>query len=86
MVKDVIMAASADNGRTWHFGAVDNGAGDQYFPWLRTDTATNTVNIAYYSTQADTAGHRPQVLLRQIRPGTATPDPPGARESHRARG
>src|SRR5581483_361610 len=62
---------------TWHMANVDNGPGDQYFPWIRTETASNTVNIAYYSTQADSARHRPQVLLRQIAPGAATPDPPG---------
>jgi hypothetical protein len=73
----IVMAASADNGNTWHFGAVDKGAGDQYFPAIRTDTNTNIVNIAYYSTQADSARHRPRVLLRQIAPGALTPDPVG---------
>ena len=70
----IVMAASADRGATWKFAAVDNGRGDQYFPALSTDS-TNTINIAYYSSRADSSAHRAQVMLRQIPPGAATPDP-----------
>lgn len=74
---DVILAASNDNGATWHSGSVDTATGDQYFPAIATDAATNNVNIAYYSTTGDAMNHRAKVVLRQIRPGPATPDPPG---------
>jgi hypothetical protein len=72
---DVILAASKDNGQTWQFGNVDVSAGDQYFPWIVTDTSTNIVNIAYYSTVGDKMNHRGKVLLTQILPGPLTPDP-----------
>jgi len=75
---DVILAASNDNGVTWHSGSVDTATGDQYFPAIATDTATNVVNIVYYSTAGDAMNHRAKVVLRQIPPGSATPDPPGA--------
>jgi len=75
---DLVMAASADNGHTWQFADVDTGAQDQFQAWIATDTSNQTVNIAYYSSQADTFQHRPQVMLRQIPPGPATPDPVGA--------
>jgi hypothetical protein len=69
----ISLAASNNNGRTWSFAPVDTGVGDQYFPWIRTDPG-NTVNIVYYSTQADSGKHRAQVLMRQIPPGPRTPD------------
>ena len=74
---DIRLAVSINNGTSWTFGSVDTGDGDQYFPAIRTDTS-NLVNIAYMSAQADTGlNHRPQVVLRQIAPGPATPDPVG---------
>lgn len=69
----IAMAASTDNGSTWKFGMVEKSAGDQYFPWIRTDS-TNTVNIVYYSAGDDAGDHRAKVILRQIAPGAATPD------------
>jgi hypothetical protein len=72
---DVMLAASNDNGTTWHFEAVDTAAGDQYMPAIFTDPSTNIINIAYYSTQGDKPNHRPRVLFRQILPGPKTPDP-----------
>jgi hypothetical protein len=72
---DVVLAASNDNGATWHFEAVDASAGDQYMPAIFTDPSTNIINIAYYSTQGDKLNHRPRVLFRQILPGPKTPDP-----------
>lgn len=73
---DIRLAASANNGNTWNFGSVDTGAGDQYFPAIRTDSS-NTVNIAYMSAEADPMRHRARVILRQIAPGPATPDATG---------
>jgi hypothetical protein len=78
---DVSLAASNNNGRTWSFGNVDVKAGDQYFPWVVTDVFTNIVNVAYYSTTGDSMNHRPKVLLVQIAPGPATPDPVGATQT-----
>lgn len=75
---DLVMAASADNGQTWVTGVVDTGPQDQYQAALSVDPATNVVNIAYYSSQTDPLQHKAQVLLRQIPPGAATPDPVGA--------
>ena len=57
---------------------MDTGAQDQFQPWIGTDTATNIVNIVYYSSQADAFQHRSKVVLRQISPGNSTPDPVGA--------
>jgi len=74
---DISLAASNNNGATWQFGTVDNGSGDQYFPAIVTDPATNIVNIAYYSTTGDVLNHRAKVVLRQIPPGPQTPDPVG---------
>jgi hypothetical protein len=71
----IVMAGSNNNGASWKFGAVDTGPGDQYFPWIRTDS-TNTLNIVYYSSRNDPSVHRAQVMLRQIAPGAVTPDPP----------
>ncbi len=74
---DIRLAASANNGTSWSFGSVDTGTGDQYFPAIRTDSA-NTVNIAYMSAEGDAMKHRAQVILRQIAPGSSTPDAVGA--------
>jgi hypothetical protein len=72
---DLVMAASNDNGQTWHFANVDVGPQDQFQPAVSADPSTNIVNIAYYSSQADPFQHRAKVLLRQILPGASTPDP-----------
>lgn len=74
---DIRLAASNNNGMSWTFGTVDDGNGDQYFPAIRADNF-GTVNIAYMSAQGDAGmNHRSRVLLRQIRPGPALPDPVG---------
>jgi len=72
---DIALAASNNNGQTWTFGSVDTKAGDQYFPWIVTDVFTNIINVAYYSTTGDSMNHRAKVVLAQIPPGPATPDP-----------
>ncbi len=78
---DISLAASSNNGQSWTFGDADIKAGDQYFPWIVTDASTNIVNVAYYSTTGDSMNHRPKVLLVQIAPGPATPDPVGAAQT-----
>lgn len=74
---DLVMAVSNDNGQTWQFADVDAGPQHQFQASVATDPSNNIVNIAYYSTGADPLQHRPQVLLRQILPGSSTPDPVG---------
>lgn len=76
---DVVMAASNNNGASWsNVTPVNTGDRDQFFPWVKADRATNTVNIVYYSSENDALfKHRVQVLLNQIAPGTAIPNPVG---------
>jgi hypothetical protein len=74
---DLMMAASADNGVTWQMGTVDDAAQDQFQAALSVDGSTNAVNIAYYSSQGDIFQHKLNVVVRQILPGAATPDPLG---------
>lgn len=75
---DLLMAASKDNGQTWSFGDLDTGPQDQLQPWIAADASTNTLNIVYYSSQADTFfQHKLRVMLRQIAPGSSTPDAVG---------
>lgn len=78
---DVVMAASNNNGQSWTLGNVDTKTGDQYFPWVVTDLSTNIVNVAYYSTTGDNMNHRAKVVLAQIAPGSATPDPVSATQT-----
>jgi hypothetical protein len=75
---DLMMAASADNGATWQTGTVDDSAQDQFQAALSVDGSTNAINIAYYSSQSDVFQHKLNVVVRQILPGAATPDPVGA--------
>lgn len=83
---DISLAASNDNGQSWTLGDVDTKVGDQYFPWIATDTFTNIVNVAYYSSADDSMHHRPKVVLVQIAPGPATPDPVGPPQTLTANG
>src|SRR4029077_7445596 len=50
---DIMMAASSDNGQTWHFAALDTSAQDQFQPWIAVDQTTGMVQIAYYTSAAD---------------------------------
>jgi hypothetical protein len=76
---DILMAASNDNGQTWHFAPLDISSQDQFQPWITTDRTTNTLQIGYYTSANDTAfQHRALVALRQIPPGSLTPDVPTA--------
>lgn len=79
MDADIVMAASNDNGQTWHFAALDTSPQDQFQPWIAVDGTSNTIQVGYYTSAADTVfQHRAQVALRQIPPGGATPDAPTA--------
>jgi hypothetical protein len=73
---DVVLAFSTDNGATWSTPqAVESGAGHQFFGTIRNDTSTETINIAYYSTQDDHFLQRAKVRLRQIAPGSTVLEP-----------
>ncbi|HSZ62240.1 MAG TPA: hypothetical protein VK828_10605 [Terriglobales bacterium] len=71
---DVVVASSTDGGKTWSpIAKVSNSPFQQFFSAIATDTSTDTVNIAYYSTENDvTFQTRPQVFLAQIAPGTTS--------------
>ena len=52
---DVVMKASVDDGATWSGPAcVDCGPEHQLSPAIRADRGRNILNIAYYSSEADT--------------------------------
>jgi hypothetical protein len=73
---DVVVTSSTDGGATWSTPeAVETGAGHQFFGAIRNDTSTETINIAYYSTQDDFFLQRAKVRLRQIVPGSVVPGP-----------
>jgi hypothetical protein len=76
---DVVMKASDNDGATWfpaEPASVAIGRGDQFLPAIATDGSRDLVNIVYYSTANDAVFHRrTRVILRQIAPGGATPDP-----------
>ena len=55
---------------------IDSAAKDQFFPWIKTERTTNTVNIAYYTAEADYFSHKLQVKLAQINPGGTAPELP----------
>jgi len=70
---DVAMTISSDGGATWSpVTAVTTSAGQQFFGAVATDVSTETVSIAYYSTENDSFKQRPQVYLVQIAPGSTT--------------
>ena len=55
---------------------VDTAGKDQFFPWIKTERTTNTVNITYYTAEADYYSHKLQVKLAQIAPGGTVPELP----------
>jgi hypothetical protein len=68
---DVVVTFSMNGGATWSApAAVESGAGHQFFGIIRNDTSTETVNIAYYSTQNDLFLQQAKVRLRQIPSGS----------------
>jgi hypothetical protein len=73
---DVVFTYSTDDGATWSVPeAVESGVGHQFFGTIRNDTSTETINIAYYSTQEDLFLQRVKVRLRQIAPGSTVLSP-----------
>jgi hypothetical protein len=73
---DVVYTFSINNGATWSTPtAVESGSGHQFFGNIRNDTSTETVNIAYFSTQDDFFFQRAKVRLRQIAANSTTLGP-----------
>jgi hypothetical protein len=69
----VVMSLSSDGGTTWSAPVpVNTSPGHQFFPWISTDTSTNTVNIVYYNTSPDFFHKRIVVSLNQIDAGSTT--------------
>lgn len=74
---DVVLTSSSDGGTTWsQVTNIANSSGQQFFANIAADTSTGTVNIAYYSTERDPFGERPQIFLAQVLPGVTTVGPP----------
>jgi hypothetical protein len=80
---DVILTFSTDSGTTWSAPeAVESGAGHQFFGTIRNDTSTETISIAYYSTQDDFFLQRAKVRLRQIAAGSTVLAPASVLTAH----
>ena len=80
---DVVFTFSTDSGATWSAPeAVESGAGHQFFGTIRNDTSTETINIAYYSTQDDFFLQRAKVRLRQIAAGSTVLAPANVLTAH----
>lgn len=76
---EVMLVNSTDNGKTWSTPvAVDNSAGQHFYPAIATDSSTGFVDLAYYSTQGDSFKHEVHIVRSQILPGTTTPTKPQA--------
>jgi len=70
---DVVMTSSADGGNSWSpITKLSNSKGQQFFVQVAIDVSTETLNIAYYSTENDPLQQRAQVFLTQVQPGTTT--------------
>jgi hypothetical protein len=67
---DVVVTFSNNGGATWSAPQVMESTGHQFFGAIRNDTSTETINIAYYSTQEDQFLQRAKVRLRQIAAGS----------------
>jgi len=73
---DVVYTFSTDSGATWSAPqAAESGAGHQFFGAIRDDASTETINVAYYSTQDDEFLQRAKLRLRQIARGTTVLGP-----------
>lgn len=70
---EVVITSSKDGGKTWSpISTVSNAVGQQFFGAIDTDNSTQTVNIAFYSTENDPFQQRPQIFLAQIAPGSTS--------------
>lgn len=70
---DVVITNSNDGGSTWSpIAKVSGSVGQQFFGTIANDESTETVNIAYYSTENDPFQQQAQVFLAQVLPGTTT--------------
>jgi hypothetical protein len=63
---DLVVTVSTDGGATWSMPQVAESVGHQFFGAISHDNSTETINIAYYSTQEDPFLQRAKVRLRQI--------------------
>jgi len=72
---DVVFTFSTDSGATWSTPEVVESEGHQFFGTIRNDTSTETINIAYYSTQDDLFLQRAKVRIRQIAAGSTVLGP-----------
>jgi hypothetical protein len=74
---DVVVIFSTDGGNTWSRPEkVSTSPGQQFHAAMALDTSTETVNIAYYSTENDLEKLRSQVFLAQILPGSTSANKP----------
>jgi len=55
---------------------VNNHAGDQIMPWVKTDHSRGIVNVTYLSSEQDPFGHRFNMLDSQIPAAHHAPDSP----------
>jgi hypothetical protein len=68
---DVALTSSSDGGASWSpIAKVSASPGQQFFGAVATDVSTETVSIAYYSTENDFFQQRPQVFLAQVAAGS----------------
>ena len=67
---DVVVSFSTNGGATWSAPVAVESTGHQFLGAIRNDVSTQTMNIAYYSTQDDAFAQRAKIRLRQIKPGT----------------
>lgn len=67
---DVVITSSTDGVNWSPVTKVTSSPGQQFFGTVATDTSTETVNIAYYSTQSDPLQQHMQVFLAQIASGS----------------
>jgi hypothetical protein len=70
----VVMTSSTDGGHSWSpiVPVSSNTPGQLFLGTIALDESTETVNIAYYSSQNDKLNLRTQVFLAQVPPGQTT--------------
>jgi hypothetical protein len=69
---DVFVVSSSDRGNTWTSPVrVDNGGGDQWFPWVDVNPVTGTIGVLYHDRGA-TNGDTYTTALAEGLPGALT--------------